>query len=597
MNDCHRGVVFDGLETLFSQNLYSTANSILKALNNRRFIYFVTLKLDFAVLKEKEKKSQEEKELAAKKAEEEERQRLEEMSEDEYDALTEEDKAEVDKKRLEVKKERIRREMEERQERERLEREAQEAEQRKLEEDRQQKKKGKKQTQQQKEEVKDGKKSVAAGKGTASGSTERIQKSQGGARPHDSDHPVKVGSSERPESHKTEISEIDKGKRGSKDAKKGELDKLLKEKGEKLKDGEQASDEPVKDVLKESEILLMQRFRTFEHAQKDLTDMVEFWDRSSISIKRPITPSEKSEDDQPHPPSGKKGKGKDKHDKAEKEKQKQIEKENAEKAAREAAQAQQEGDSQEGETTTDGDADDGIGIPLIMVDCASETSPYKQIIETGKFPTMAEVLDGLGLGPKGPPIPPPAKLAVVPYPVKRRAPPVCEFGGQYTFVASSPDDPNIGNSDNKDIDMDEEKSATPEKGKEDHTTPTKVKGKDKQKTSGTDGKERKKSAERRQTSKTVRRNSMQVPSPPPGANTPVSDTDAQRRSNRMCLLVLEKALRGDGLAIIESKNPKLSIFRWIVPANGEVVLHLRFQSEELGQFDQTLNFEIVGNSD
>lgn len=74
---------------------------------------------------------------------------------------------------------------------------------------RQQKKKGKKQTQQQKEEVKDGKKSVAAGKGTASGSTERIQKSQGGARPHDSDHPVKVGSSERPESHKTEISEIE----------------------------------------------------------------------------------------------------------------------------------------------------------------------------------------------------------------------------------------------------------------------------------------------------------------------------------------------------------------------------------------------------
>lgn len=50
---------------------------------------------------------------------------------------------------------------------------------------------------------------MAAGKGTASGSTERIQKSQGGTKPHDSDHPVKVGSSERPESHKTEISEME----------------------------------------------------------------------------------------------------------------------------------------------------------------------------------------------------------------------------------------------------------------------------------------------------------------------------------------------------------------------------------------------------
>lgn len=60
LNDCHRGVVFDGLETLFSQTLFTTTNAILKSLNNRRFIYFVTLKLDYAVLKEQEKKAQEE---------------------------------------------------------------------------------------------------------------------------------------------------------------------------------------------------------------------------------------------------------------------------------------------------------------------------------------------------------------------------------------------------------------------------------------------------------------------------------------------------------------------------------------------------------
>jgi hypothetical protein len=39
LNDCHRGVVFDGLETLFAQNLYTTAHAILRSLNNRRFIY------------------------------------------------------------------------------------------------------------------------------------------------------------------------------------------------------------------------------------------------------------------------------------------------------------------------------------------------------------------------------------------------------------------------------------------------------------------------------------------------------------------------------------------------------------------------------
>lgn len=52
--------MLDGLETLFAQNLHTAANVILKALNNRRFIYFVTLKLDYSVLKEQEKKQQEE---------------------------------------------------------------------------------------------------------------------------------------------------------------------------------------------------------------------------------------------------------------------------------------------------------------------------------------------------------------------------------------------------------------------------------------------------------------------------------------------------------------------------------------------------------
>ena len=53
-------MVIDGLENLFAQNLYITAHAILRALNNRRFIYFVTMKLDYNVLKEQEKKAEEE---------------------------------------------------------------------------------------------------------------------------------------------------------------------------------------------------------------------------------------------------------------------------------------------------------------------------------------------------------------------------------------------------------------------------------------------------------------------------------------------------------------------------------------------------------
>ena len=38
----------------------------------------------------------------------------------------------------------------------------------------------------------------------------------------------------------------------------------------------------------------------------------------------------------------------------------------------------------------------------------------------------------------------------------------------------------------------------------------------------------------------------------------------------------------------------LTVFRWVVPANESITLRLRFQSNELGQFDQTLNFELLG---
>lgn len=51
-----------------------------------------------------------------------------------------------------------------------------------------------------------------------------------------------------------------------------------------------------------------------------------------------------------------------------------------------------------------------------------------------------KVLDGLGLGENGPPIPPPAKFAVVHYPVKREAPTSLELC-HYNFIPTTNDDP------------------------------------------------------------------------------------------------------------------------------------------------------------
>ena len=45
---------------------------------------------------------------------------------------------------------------------------------------------------------------------------------------------------------------------------------------------------------------------------------------------------------------------------------------------------------------------------------------------------------------------------------------------------------------------------------------------------------------------------------------------------------------------LEKHLPRIIRFRWIIPANGEVRLRLRFVSNEVGQFDQTISFELLG---
>lgn len=52
LSDCNRGIIIDGLETLFAQNYFLAATAVLKAFNNRRYIYFVTMKSDFQKYKE-----------------------------------------------------------------------------------------------------------------------------------------------------------------------------------------------------------------------------------------------------------------------------------------------------------------------------------------------------------------------------------------------------------------------------------------------------------------------------------------------------------------------------------------------------------------
>ncbi|XP_077982980.1 hydrocephalus-inducing protein homolog isoform X2 [Glandiceps talaboti] len=610
LNDCHRGVVFDGMETLFSPTLLATSNAILKAFNNRKYIFFVTMKLEQSVLQAREKRAHEEKERLEKLQEEEEKRALEEMSEDEYDSLSEDQKAEIDMKRLKAKKERLKREMEERQERERKEKELRQLEEEKrLEEEKLKHKRGRKDKEKDGKDGKGGppgKKSQQDTKVGAAASKDVVNKEKHKEKDKEkekekelSEHGLKAAPSamtDRPESHGTAGSEtlVDEGGKKRKGAKKDEKGRPISTEQaskEVLGDGEGE-----KDPAKEAEMILTNRFRSFEHCQKDIEKLLNRWDRTQgVVVPDPSADASDVDEQQipVHPPSGKKLKGREKEKERERLERERLEREKAEKEKAEkekaaAAAAEGQGETGEGQDAVDGEEKKDeepkseIGVPHLLMD-ASELDPNmgQKILDTARLPSAVEVLDGLGLGPSGPPVPPPANFSVVPYPVKRKPPPGGEVADHYLFVASSPDDPNIGAEEKpKEPDVEPE-SATPDKGrdKEDHPTPTgKGKGKDKLRGGAESQSGRRKSAGKSR----ARKGSLTVTSPPPGNTTPMSDVDGQSSTT------------GDTAALQEPKNPRLTIFRWIVPSNGEVTLRIRFQSEELGQFDQTLNFEIVG---
>lgn len=70
--DCYKGVIFDGLESLFASSLESSLLCVLKAVKNRRHIFIVNLHQDYASCKAREE--------AERKREEAERQEEGEIS-------------------------------------------------------------------------------------------------------------------------------------------------------------------------------------------------------------------------------------------------------------------------------------------------------------------------------------------------------------------------------------------------------------------------------------------------------------------------------------------------------------------------------------
>ncbi|XP_033896012.3 hydrocephalus-inducing protein-like [Acipenser ruthenus] len=574
LNDCHRGVVFDSLETLYSHSMTSTLHAILKALNNRRYIYLINLKHDYTAFKAREKAQKEEEARLLKESIEREKVRMEEMDEEEYDALSDEERARIDRRRLDEIRERKRREqlklereMEERRQQEQLER---------LREEEEMKKKNKKGKLKElsKEDQLLGKRSqqgVKQATNNSGGRSDTKMEQLIGER--------KMSYQEKPESLPTEHNDVEDGNK--------------KKKIKEGKDGKAAPpevkpsspEEAEKEPMSEGEKLLVQRFKLYNQSQKAISQTLDYWDRVQGVLIHPVaaddTPQEGEEPiperpvpERPGPertvPSGKKGRKEREKERAEKER---LEKEKIDrlkvegefKACLSPAPSPQTADGDGVEAEEQLEARGEVGVPHILLNIIGQDDPSAQkVLESRKLPPLDEVLDGLGQGPKGPPIPPSTIFSVVPYPGKRTPPNGQDNLSHFEFLVPSSEDVA---EDKKEAELEMDSMGSISILKDDAVTPTRGRLK-----------KEKVDPQKRRTSTRKGQRGGDTHSLSLGALTPVSDADQG----------------GITRETLQDKSQRLTTFRWLVPPNGEVTLRIHFNSTLVGTFDQTLNFELTG---
>eukprot|EP00062_Callorhinchus_milii_P026788 gi/632989312/ref/XP_007883582.1/ PREDICTED: hydrocephalus-inducing protein-like [Callorhinchus milii] len=239
-------------------------------------------------------------------------------------------------------------------------------------------------------------------------------------------NPSEVKGIERPESHYVDRSELDDGfrRRRGKDGKVHPV-------GSIAPPSLLLPDET--ELMSEAEKQLFQYFQLYDRNQKKISDILESWHRVKGILVVPNL-----EDVQPEPeelsierptPSVRKGRKEREKEKLEKERaeKERLEREKAEKERLEKLKEEKNLISPSSDSALEGmveeaEKDDNLGVMHIIQQVTNRQDPTAQaILDSGKLPLFGEILDALGLGEQGLPIPPPSLFDVVPYPALREA--------------------------------------------------------------------------------------------------------------------------------------------------------------------------------
>ncbi|XP_056680687.1 hydrocephalus-inducing protein homolog isoform X2 [Monodelphis domestica] len=546
LSDCYRGVVFDGIESVFARNAVSSLQCLLRAINNREHIYFINLSQDYTVMKAREKAKQEQEEQERLETIAKEKARLQKMDEEEYDALTEEEKNMFDREVLEAmrerkkrKQEKLARELQEKRLQQELERQREEEEM---------KKKTKKKREPTKEEL-TGKKNMPKQSINAKGEV----KSELWL-----DRKVSMV-----KDHLTEEKKEEKRRKSK---------QLL---GETLPLQPLVEhEESEKDLLRESEKHVIHRFKIYEMNLKDIQQILMFWDRKQ-GVWVPHAGTEEihhDTEDQRQAPTvrkGRKDREKERLEKLEKEKaeRERLEKEKAEKERLEKLKTTEDRSDVLEVEEEDHEGKKEFGVPILEFQPSiSEEFTCKQVLESERLPKIEQMVDILDVTVVELPIPPPALFSIIQFPAKRVPVITTEILKHFTFVVP-PSEETSTTEEKKENESESDIFTGTLTPKEEQPTPSRRQRKDK------DGGPVK---EKRGRGTPITKKIPQVL--PSGNITPLATLDESTFTTTQ----------------IQDKFVRLSNFRWIVPAHGEVTLRVHFSSNETGNFDQTFNFEILG---
>ncbi|KAK2848119.1 hypothetical protein Q7C36_009801 [Tachysurus vachellii] len=477
LSDCNQGVVIDGLETLYCRFPSTALHVIIKAFNNRQHIYVINLTDSYFEFKSRERAQLELAEALQREQTEREKLHLQEMDEDEYNALCEEEKESADLLN-ELRYSKQERQQEKKHEEEKL----------KVAEEMEKKnKKGKKEEHAQPV--------LALHSDTGQEQQSKVNRKMS-------------TSTEAKDSLLGATRELDKGgKKKAKDSKPPDHDHSLL-----------LLDQLEKELVTDAERQLFSRFRLYEQSQPRIQHMLQNWDRTKgLLLNSP--PSEEMKMDTADPkllsPTPKQT---------------------------HLLSCGTEGSENE------------LAIELIPYICISiskkEEASIDMLLSSMKLPYLDEVLDGLGLGPTGPPIPPPMLFSVVQYPKRSVVSSSYFTPGCFTFLM--PSSLEVSAEEKREADLVTEALSSTVSGKEDVTTLNKGKGKN--------------AKVKEESAKGTPKDKQQIPAKKGLIDSCSSPEHSQR----------------------------LTHFRWVVPPNGEMTLRLWFHSSVPGDFKQTLGFEVMG---